>query len=338
MGTGVPEPATASSSETTGTDTPTSATARPAPSPAPTPPPAASPSNGTATRSRSSCPRRYVDRDVDHAYAQTIHTAQGQTYHTTHLYADTGVASEHAYTALSRARDETHLWVADVPGPLGECTHIHGQPLVEDRIDALVRQLTRSVIEPPATDHGLHVHTATDRQLIEWRDDLARTLYNSPLNRDPSDQLVALDAAITDARAMAQRLGTGTHQVTSLENQRQQLLDQIEARHTWIDDNADLIHRYTAVTDEIQHRINARVALYEINPPEDLLQAFGQKPTDVVGERRWLAAAAAHAEARLEVGEHLDLHDPAIFQARRWRAALGPAELVDTAPHLRFGS
>ena len=60
-------------------------------------------------------PKRYVDSNVDHGYAQTIHAAQGQTFETTHVYADTGMRAEHGYTALSRARGETHLWINDAP-------------------------------------------------------------------------------------------------------------------------------------------------------------------------------------------------------------------------------
>ena len=132
-------------------------------------------------------PKRYLDRDVDHAYAQTIHTAQGQTFEITHAYADAGVRAEHGYTALSRARGETHLWLNDAPGPLGDCTHLHGDPLTEDRIDALVRQLSSTVIEPPAHDQGLPVETATDRQLIEWRNQLEATIRRSPIAQDHSD-------------------------------------------------------------------------------------------------------------------------------------------------------
>jgi hypothetical protein len=41
-----------------------------------------------------------------------------------------------------------------------------------------------------------------------------------------------LDAAITDARALAARAGTGNHQITYLEDRRQDLVDQITGRHT----------------------------------------------------------------------------------------------------------
>ncbi|MEN8165648.1 MAG: HD domain-containing phosphohydrolase, partial [Acidobacteriota bacterium] len=118
------------------------------------------------------------------------------TLEITHVYADTGMQAEHGYTALSRARGETHLWINDAPGPLGECTHIHGDPLTEDRIDALVRQLSQSVIEPPAHDQGLPVETATDRQLVGWRGELAATIRQSPIAVDRTDELIGVNLSV----------------------------------------------------------------------------------------------------------------------------------------------
>jgi len=110
-------------------------------------------------------PGSYVDSSVDHAYAQTIHTAQGQTFHTTHLYVDTGLAAEHGYTGLSRARDETHLWVNTGRGVGGRCIPPHGQPVVESHVESLVRQLTRSIVHPPAAIHAMAVENAYQSEL-----------------------------------------------------------------------------------------------------------------------------------------------------------------------------
>lgn len=108
-------------------------------------------------------PGSYVDSSFDHAYAQTIHTAQGQTFGTTHLYVDAGVAAEHGYTALSRARDETHLWVNTGRGVDGRCAQ-PGQSAFEAPVESLVRPLSRSVVQPPALAQGLAVEDVTDQQ------------------------------------------------------------------------------------------------------------------------------------------------------------------------------
>ncbi len=266
-------------------------------------------------------PKQYVDRDVDHAYAQTIHTAQGQTFQVTHLYADAGVKAEHGYTALSRARGETHLWLNDAVGPLGECTHIHGDPLSEDRIEGLVRQLTQSVIEPPAHDQGLPVETATDRQLIEWRDELATTIRHSPIADDPTDELVAVEAAIDEAQEVAKRWRTsGTRaQVKLLEADRDVIADHPAIRQAWLEQNAEVLHRYAQVGEEVQHRIYARIALYEIDPPTDLLNAIGPKPADAQLAKRWRASTAEYAEARMVAGDQVDLADTEVLAGMRWR-------------------
>ena len=288
-----------------------------------------SPEAGTLTFQRDldeaviELPKQYLDRDVDHAYAQTIHTAQGQTFEITHAYADAGMQAEHGYTALSRARGETHVWINDAPGPLGECTHVHGDPLTEDRVDALVRQLSQSVIEPPAHDQGLPVETATDRQLVEWRDELATTIRQSPIANDRTDALVALDAAIDETREVAERLGTSgaAAQVKALATKRDDLAGHELLREAWLEDNAPALHRYSAVAEELQHRVNARVAASELEPPADVLDALGSPPPDGPRRRQWTTAVAHHAEARMSVGSEADLADPAVLASAPWRDA-----------------
>ncbi len=220
-------------------------------------------------------PKPYVDQSLDWSYAQTIHTAQGQTFQVTHLYADAGVRAEHGYTALSRACGETHLWLNDAPGPLGECTHIHGDPLIENRIEALVRQLTQSIVEPPSHDQTKLVQAATDRELIEWRNDLEAMLRESPLATKLAD------------------------------------LDEREGlRQEWLGDNMEVVRRYSAVTNELHLRAHARIASQQFDPPEDLIQTIGPRPTDEIRRWLWDEIVVLHAKARLEWGPTADLLDP----------------------------
>jgi hypothetical protein len=283
-------------------------------------------------------PRRYLEASVDYGYAQTIHTAQGHTYQQAHLYLDAAVGAEHGYTGLSRARDETHLWIADMPGPSGGCTHHYSQPLVEGRIEVLVRQLTRTGVEPPATDHDVKVRTATDRQLIEWRDDLARTLRASPLASDPSDELAALEAAIDEAREVAQRWRTsGTRaQVQMLESERDAPNQYPAVREAWLEDNAHLIHQYSDVVDELDRRITARTLLYQHDPPDDLVVVLGPRPTGTE-THKWNAAVEVYARARLHAGPDADLTDPALLQGPQWRDIIYQAHPIEQrAPVLRL--
>jgi conjugative relaxase-like TrwC/TraI family protein len=270
-------------------------------------------------------PRCYVDASVDHAYAQTIHTAQGQTFQTTHLYVDTGVAAEHGYTGLSRARGETHLWVNTRRSVDGRCIQPHGQPAFELPIESLVRQLTRTVVQPPAGLQGVTVGAASDQQLNLWLGNLDATIREGPLGkRLDVEDLTRIEGAIAEAEEVARMLGTygARSQVRYLEDQRQQLLDQIATREHWIESQADLLHTYATIKDELQARTAALVVSYQLRPPQDVLEALGPRPTNTVDATRWDAAARRHAEARIRLGPAVDLADPAVLEAASWRTAI----------------
>lgn len=236
-------------------------------------------------------PPSYVDSSVDHAYAQTIHTAQGQTFGTTHLYVDTGVAAEHGYTALSRARDETHLWVNTSRTVDGRCVQ-PGQPAYETPVEALVRQLSRSVVQPPALAEGQAVANATDQQLHQ-------SLHNLE------------------------------HEI--------QLLNLSAEREGWIEDHADLLHTYTAIRDELAARTAALAISYQLNPPADMLEVLGRRPSDPVAAIRWDIAVSRYAAARLALGPDADLTDLTTPEARLWQSAVDayhPEPELDRGPAL----
>jgi hypothetical protein len=270
-------------------------------------------------------PRSYVDSSVDHAYAQTIHTTQGQTLRTTHLYVDTGVAAEHGYTGLSRARGETHLWVNISRSVNGGCITPSGQNVTESHVDQLVRQLNRTVVQPPAHLQGLAVEHASDQELHHWLGDLESVIRQGPLGeRFDIGDLTRIEAAITKAEEVAVTLGTdgARAQVVYLEEQRQQLLDQIATREGWIEDHADLLHTHTAIKDELAARTTALTISYQLKPPADLLEALGPRPTTSEKALEWDAAVIHHAAARIRLGPDADLSDPAVLGASSWRDAI----------------
>jgi conjugative relaxase-like TrwC/TraI family protein len=253
-------------------------------------------------------PRRYVDQSVDYGYAQTIHTAQGHTYDRVHLFVDQAMTAEHGYTGLSRATGETHIWMADLPGPTGDCGHLHCGPVVENRIDTLVRQLSNSGVRPVAIQAPSVTETMTDRQLIDRRDELAQLFRDSPLSR-PTPDVAAIDQVVGAAEAMAQR-------------------------QRWIDENALLFDEYMEVRQEIDRRVAARTVLWQISPPEDLLAEIGSR-SESSNPQAWDAAVAVYARTRLEVGPEVDLLDPGVRHAWEWRdIVLGPIET--RAPTLRL--
>jgi len=229
-------------------------------------------------------PKRYVDQSVEYGYAQTIHTAQGHTYDRVHVYVDQTMTAEHGYTGLSRAKDETHIWMADPPGPLGDCSHVHCRPADENRIDALVRQLSNSAVRPAATESQAAAHSMTDRQLIDRRNELARMLRDGPLD---------------------------------------QLAPKLEAvgRPRWIDDHAYLLAEYSEARQEIDRRVAVRVLIFQTDPPQDLLHQIGAR-SESPDPQAWDAALAIYAKTRLEVGSEVDITDPAVPHTGQWRDAV----------------
>jgi hypothetical protein len=248
-------------------------------------------------------PRRYVDQSVDYGYAQTIHTAQGHTYNRVHLYVDQAMTAEHGYTGLSRATGETHIWMADPPGPTGDCGHLHCRPAVENRIDSLVSQLANSGVRPAATQSPPVTETLTDSQLIDRRDQLFQLFKDGPLS-EPTLDFAAVDQPTMEGGAMA--------------------------RHErWINEHAPLIDEYRDVLHEIDRRVAARKVLWQINPPEDLLAEIGSR-TESPNPQAWDAAVAIYARTRLEVGPEVDLLDPAVRQAGQWRDMV--LQSIETPP------
>jgi ATP-dependent exoDNAse (exonuclease V) alpha subunit len=77
---------------------------------------------------------------LDHAYAMTIHKAQGLTCDVALVLGDDHLYREAGYTALSRGRLENHLYV-DVDDPDAEA---HAPRETRPQVDAITQSLTRS--------------------------------------------------------------------------------------------------------------------------------------------------------------------------------------------------
>ncbi len=98
---------------------------------------------------RVTLPATYLDSHaVVHAYATTIHKAQGLTVDRTYVLADDRLTRETAYTALSRGRHENQLYA--VASPAYE--HDHGHVTRPDPMIDLQRELQRSNAQHLAVD------------------------------------------------------------------------------------------------------------------------------------------------------------------------------------------
>jgi conjugative relaxase-like TrwC/TraI family protein len=102
-----------------------------------------------------SLPLPYACEHLDHAYALTGHAAQGATVERAFvLLPDEGALREWGYVACSRARAETHVYLAE-RDPLEHETPLH-EPNPTTPSERAVSALERSSAEPLALDQRPH--------------------------------------------------------------------------------------------------------------------------------------------------------------------------------------
>ena len=104
-----------------------------------------------------------------HGYAITCHVAQGMTVDRSFNLADSNLARELAYTALSRGRAANHLYLARHPED-ARAEYAPGSGTRIDPLERLVAALTTSRARVLAIDAG---PKAISDQLAEARRDLA---------------------------------------------------------------------------------------------------------------------------------------------------------------------
>jgi ATP-dependent exoDNAse (exonuclease V) alpha subunit len=109
--------------------------------------------------------------DLRHAYAMTLHKAQGLTVDCALLYGSAALTREAGYVGLSRGRRENHVYAttAELSARTGECDYAQRDPLDDEQpIAALVRRLRTS-----------RTHVLASHQTGGWRslsqDDYSRT-------------------------------------------------------------------------------------------------------------------------------------------------------------------
>ena len=102
-------------------------------------------------------PAAYLDAGgLDHAYAMTIHKAQGQTCDYAYVLGDEHLYREAGYSALTRGRHENHLYTADAE--LDPEAHAHDEP--EDGSATVLRSLDRSRQQELAIKQALEAPSA----------------------------------------------------------------------------------------------------------------------------------------------------------------------------------
>ena len=115
----------------------------------------------------------YAAAHLDHGYALTGHAAQGATVERAFvLLPDQGALCEWGYVACSRARAETHLYLAE-RDPLERETPLR-EPNPAAPAERAARALARSSAEPLALDQGGERRDPTMRLLAQERERIRR--------------------------------------------------------------------------------------------------------------------------------------------------------------------
>ena len=104
-------------------------------------------------------PTHYLDAGhLTYGYAITAHKAQGMSVDRAFVLASEGIDRQWGYTALSRARSETRLYLGhEHPAPERECDELGGRQMSvdQDPLARLLRELARDRSQEVALERRL---------------------------------------------------------------------------------------------------------------------------------------------------------------------------------------
>ena len=271
--------------------------------------------------------RDYLDRGwVDHAYAITIHKAQGVTCDHVLVVGPAGLYREGAYVALSRARDTAHLYVTTEDAAGLDERHQHGIPLPTEQLPdpqaELMARLQQSaaknlviIDDPDARRVAELVEQVPAPELLRRARHAAAAEHDCGL-QDPAELRAELDAATRLRRhvdvgrrvravdrdnvghviAIDDTAGTCTAHFESSDGRTAiKILDWAEL--VAIDDPSEVVIP-TAAADTLARRATA-VEVAEQNWA-DALAAHGVRAGDAALYRRAVHTSADHAARQLQ--------------------------------------
>ncbi|HVX17461.1 MAG TPA: MobF family relaxase [Acidimicrobiales bacterium] len=287
----------------------------------------------TDTGQNLDVPSRYLRRHhLTHAYATTVHKAQGTTVDRLLVYGDDRLYRQASYVALSRGRHHNQLYaVTAEPDPE---QHHHGiQTATPDA--QLLDSLQRSAAKALATDEA-----ETDNEL--WGQDLVRLWCEyDQLARDvkarrphaPGDEEVTdarrrqariakqqTDLAVRQARTaqrlaaarrpqrerkrkcngaeLEQRRGTERHELlaeqrAAVDARLAALRLQQRRRTRWEEEHAEDLTRLTRLRAAIDGLERLAGRVAELGAPPQLTAQIGAPPDELDARQRWRRAAGA---------------------------------------------
>jgi hypothetical protein len=247
-------------------------------------------------KSRPGAPRR-----VDLAYATTGHKSQGLTKWTSLPFVSGREDAQWLYVVLSRAKHLTRIYT--VTGPEERPPELEEVPdnrRAPDGYERLAAAMGRDRAEQLASDARrlVNLRAMPTRQLRVERDRLDDALGGAPRDRRHEAERAAKRHADRE-RHVRELKGAGTggpELATAIKladqagEQARQLRQHQQHRAAWLETHADLVAEQRAVLRELGWRRRADARAIELDPPADLVAAFGPMPTERKAQAAWRAA------------------------------------------------
>jgi hypothetical protein len=303
-------------------------------------------------------PEDYVAEHLDHAYATTIHKAQGATYDRVLLLGDDRLYRQAGYTGLSRGRDRNDIYlVVDDDREHDPEFERHGAIDEDHPVERFVRALNRDGAKLMASDERDSDRVGTTSEPLSglWsrRDLLVHELGQSAPPHTSTRTENALEVARAKENQATITRGIHEERVAALRGVRQRR-EREEARREldwavanedrrrtereeleavaaaglrtdgeWLRAHRDEVKDLAGLEFEIARRTRLAGRAAEVDRPEHIVTALGGPPVDLEGRNGWRRAAGAIESYSARWGTMPDLSDHRLM-------GLGP----DQAAHL----
>jgi conjugative relaxase-like TrwC/TraI family protein len=273
-------------------------------------------------------PEDYVAEHLDHAYATTIHKAQGATYDRVLLLGDDRLYRQAGYTGLSRGRDRNDIYlVVDDDREHDPELERHGAIDEDHPVERFVRALNRDGAKLMASDErdSNWVDTTSEPLSGLWarRDILVHELTQcappdtSTRTENALDVARAKEAQATIMRGIheerVEALRGGRHRrereearrdldwALANEDRQRAEREELEAvaaaglrtNTEWLREHRDEVKEVAGLEFEIARRVRLAGVAAEVDRPDHVVAALGEPPVDLEGRDRWRRAAGA---------------------------------------------
>jgi conjugative relaxase-like TrwC/TraI family protein len=264
---------------------------------------------GTAEGAMVTLPASYLDgkgrpgapRRVDLAYATTGHKSQGLTKWTALPFVSGREDAQWLYVVLSRAKHLTRIYTVtgpeERPAELQEAPDTRRAP---DGYERLAAAMGRDRAEQLASDARrlVNLRAMPTRELRAERDRLDAAMDQAPRDRRHEAERAAKRHAEREQRVRelqaagvnGPELATAIKLADQAGEQARQLRHHQQQGAAWLETNAGLVAERLAVLQELGWRRRADARAIELDPPADLVAAFGPMPTERRAQAAWRAA------------------------------------------------